>query len=117
MTGHAGDRIVPTRPAPIRDAIVRLADGTRSAREVAEAVGVTPQNVRARLCQMGISHLLRPVRGTTVSARLPADVVLRDLCLSPEVAAWLVGQMADGLLIQDVLRGIVTDAFLEDMGL
>lgn len=125
MTGGLGasgvarpDQARVVRSAPIKDAILRLADGTRTAAEIAAEIGVTQQNVRARLHQLGIAHFLRPAaRWSMMAARFPADVVLRDLRLGPDVEAWVRGQMEGGACVQDVLRDIITDTCHEETGL
>lgn len=124
MTGGLGasgvarpDQARVVRSAPIKDAILRLADGSRTAAEIAAEIGVTQQNVRARLHQLGIAHFLRPAGGEIVAACFPADVVLRDLRLGPDVEAWVHRQMEGGALVQDVLRGIITDTCHEETGL
>ena len=105
------------RKAPVRDAILRLADGTRTAAQIGAILGISQNNVRVRAHELGIAHMLRHVCGGPVSARLPPALVVRDLGLPPEVSLWLIAQTASGATIQDVLRGIVTDAYHEETGL
>ncbi|NEX45199.1 hypothetical protein [Pseudotabrizicola algicola] len=105
------------RCAPRRDALLRLVDGRRTAAEIAQALGVSQKNVRALAHHAGVAHLLRPACGAPIAARLPADLVLRDLALPREIAVWLIDQTKEGAALQDVLRGIVIDAFQEETGL
>lgn len=119
--GPAQDKVINRgrvpREAPRRDAVLRLINGRRTAAEIAEALGITQKNVRTVAHCVGLSHLLRPASGAPIAAALPPDIVLRDLALPPEVAAWLFAQTENGAALQDVLRGIVTDAYQEETGL
>lgn len=105
------------RPAPKRDAVLRLLDGRRTARQIGDELGMTQKQVRALVYACGLPHLLHPASGTPIAASLPPDLVLRDLRLPPDVARWLIAQTENGALIQDVIRGALTDAYQEETGL
>jgi hypothetical protein len=119
--GHLQDKAINRgrvpRSAPRRDAVLRLVDGRRTAADIADALGISQKNVRSVAHYAGVAHLLRSASGVPIAAPLPTDLVLRDLALTPEVAAWLISQTQDGAALQDVLRGILTDAYQEETGL
>jgi hypothetical protein len=98
-----------SRGAPVRDAILRLADGSRTAAQIGAALGRSQNCIRAHAHKLGIAHMLRPASGVPIVARLPPEVVLRDLRLPHDVSLWLIAQMRGGVLIQGVLSRIVTD--------
>ena len=105
------------RKAPKRDAILGLMNGHRTARQIAEALDISPKNVRTVAHNLGVTHLLYPASGVPIAARLPAELVLRDLSLTPEIAVWLIEQTQNGALLQDVIRAILNDAYQEEVGL
>lgn len=121
MSGHGKERVVNKgrvpRAAPRRDAILRLLDGRHTARQIGDTLGITDNNVRAVVKNLGLTDHLRPATGAPIAAPFPVDVVLRDLGLPAEVARWLLDQTKDGASLQDVIRGAIVDAFQEETGL
>lgn len=94
-----------------RDAILRLIDGTLTPVQIAAQTGVSRGYVYRIAQQFGRADKLSRPRHTPP---MPPDLVLRDLHLPPDVARWLIAQTENGALIQDVIRGVLTDAFQEE---
>lgn len=121
MMGQGSDLAINAgrvpRPAPVKEAILRLADGTRTATEIAAKIGKSRKNVCSMAHQIGVAHMLRPASGAPIPAKIPEDVLIRDLSLPPEVARWLGDQATGGVALQDLIRAILIDAHHEETGL
>lgn len=110
------------RPAPRRDAILALIDGSHSARDIAEilcrdpdhARVITPKYVRSVAHAAGLAGMLRPASGTPLRAPLPPAVILRDLRLPPDVARRLLARAVDQGGLSAVLRALVIAEFQEE---
>jgi len=86
--------------------VMPLIDGTRTARQVAELTGVTPQYVTGTAARQGVLHLLK-----TADGRRPRPWGWKrfDLVLPPEESAWLRKNTPQGGTVSDLIRSILVD--------
>ncbi|MDR7125515.1 hypothetical protein [Pseudotabrizicola sp. 4114] len=100
-----------------RDRILRALDGRRNAVDLAREVGCCPKYVRFVVRSAGRSPDLVPMQGGFIAQihALRALVNVDRLCLTPEVLAWLAAQTGGGVTIADVIRGVLVDAWAEDL--
>lgn len=100
-----------------RDSILKALNGRRNALDLAQEVGCSVKYVRFVARRAGRKSDLAPMQiGVAAELHaLRALVNVERLSLTPEVLAWLAAQTGGGVTVADVIRGVLVDAWAEDM--
>lgn len=100
-----------------REQILRSLNGRRNAVDLAREVGCCPKYVRFVVRSAGRGRDLAPMAGGIVAQMraMRASLNLDRLFLTPEVLAWVTAQATGGLSVEDVIRGILVDAWADDV--
>lgn len=110
-------------------AVAKLADGTRTRREIAARLGVSVKAVdaaRTRAAKHGVEIRFLKTRGKRHAWEVLCDrgelrigrenIATLVRSLPEEIANWIAGQVPEGGTMTDVIRGIIVDAYHEEKG-
>lgn len=106
--GGMGGRLVREHRG-LGSAAAKLMDGTRTAKEISEITGLSLGGVYVAARRRGLSGRL-----VEASKLRRADGIAARFGVSPALAEWLRGQCGAGVGVADVIRGILTDAYLDE---
>lgn len=119
---HIANKTGPSKPPPPWAAILPVADGRRSAREIADLLKTTQWTVYrwARLArEEGHNiHLRKTSDQTFIISALKGiktghiGAVLYGM--PREVVTWVCGQVPEGATLADVVRGYIVDAYFDE---
>lgn len=103
------ERLVPARDGKCNRAAA-LMDGRHTAQQIAEATGLALSSVYVLASKRGLSPALK-----RAAQEVPRDRMEAMLALPVPLADWLRRQCGAGVTMADVIRGILTDAFLDEV--
>lgn len=104
--------------------VAPLADGTRSAKEIAALLGCEPRRVTNAVAYArrayGMNVSVQTKRSQSTRKRRQADAVtgggIRQLvaALTPEARSWLLDTVPPGATLSEAIVAIITDAYFEE---